>query len=63
MIKTQSQNNEIRQIARVGYEVRDKAGNEVWYQVLWNVGLKVRCEVRCEVWEKGLLQGREKAIL
>ena len=59
MIQTQSQNNEIRQIA--------EALHEVWYQVLWDVGLKVRGkvwhEVRCEVWEKGLLHCREKAIL
>ncbi len=59
MIKTQSQNKEMRQIGEVSYE----ALHEVWYQVLWYVGLKVRGKVRCEVWEKGLLQGREKAIL
>jgi hypothetical protein len=55
MIKTQSQNEEIRQFEyKVGREVRWKGKDEVWYKVRWKVRdevwYKVRWKVRDKVW-------------
>ena len=50
MIKTQSQNNEIRQFKnKVWNKVEDKVGYEVSYKVRWKVGYEVSHKVRWKV--------------
>jgi hypothetical protein len=50
MIKTQSQNEEIRQFKyKVGHEVRRKVGDKVWYKFGYEVGRKVQNRVKVKV--------------
>jgi hypothetical protein len=49
MIKTQSQNKEIRQISNKG---RDKVWYGLYYDVCWKVAQKVKVKVWDKVWRK-----------
>jgi hypothetical protein len=49
MIKTQSQNKEIRQIS---VEARDEVWYGPYYDVCWKVGQKVSHKVWDKVWRK-----------
>ncbi len=65
MIKTQSQNEEIRQFRdKVAGEVCDKAGNEFRWKVLREVSHMVWCEVKVKVkskvWDEVMYEVRDK---
>ena len=52
MIKTQSQNNEIRQIEKIANKVRREVEVKAMLEVDCEAWWKVRDKVRREVWEK-----------